>query len=78
MLKQMIADVNYLQNIDLRLILPEDSGKIMDQLQYFENEFYPTEQWFDEWKRKNGEEFLIQYEECLSECNIERKNFRLL
>lgn len=74
MLKQMIADVNYLQNIGFEVDFTEDSvSKIMDQLQYFENEFYPTEQWFDEWKRKNGEEFLIQYEECLSECNIERK-----
>lgn len=73
-LEQMIADVNCLQNIGFKVDFTEDSvSKIMGQLQYFKNEIYPTEQWFDECKRKNGEVLLFQYEECLSECNIARK-----
>lgn len=73
-LKQMIADVNYLQHMGFMVDFTEYSAsKAIEQLQYFENEIYPTEQWFDEWKRKNGEALLINYEKCQAECNTVRK-----
>lgn len=73
LLEQMIADINQLQHMGFKVDFTEDSVfNISEQLQYFENDIYPTEQWFDEWKRKNGEVLLIQYEEYLAECNSVR------
>ncbi|MEG0963457.1 MAG: DUF3320 domain-containing protein [Lachnospiraceae bacterium] len=73
-LEQMIVDVNHLQHIGFKVDFTEESvSEIIGQLSYFENEIYPTEQWFDEWKRKNGEALLNQYEEYLVECNTLRK-----